>query len=60
LDNSENNKEYLNLNKLEVNLLARKLSKIGWDIYQEFDWQLKKIIGNQFIQSIDSVGANIA
>lgn len=41
-------------------MLARQLSKIGWVIYQELDWQMKKINGDQFIQSADSVGANIA
>jgi four helix bundle protein len=60
LDNIERNKVYLNLDKLEVYLLARQLSKISWVVYQEFDWRLKKIIGDQFIQSVDSVGANIA
>ena len=50
----------MNLNKLEVYLLARQLSKIGWTIYRELDWQMKKINGDQFIQSTDSVGANIA
>jgi len=45
---------------LGVYQLARKLSKIAWEIYEQMDWQTKKIIGNQFIESIDSIGANIA
>ncbi|MCX6763688.1 MAG: four helix bundle protein [Candidatus Moranbacteria bacterium] len=53
-------KEYLNLNNLEVYLLSRQLSDIGWKIYTDFDWKLQKIIGDQFIESTDSVGANIA
>lgn len=48
------------LENLEVYKLARKLSLISWEIYQSLDWQNKKIIGNQFISSIDSIGANIA
>lgn len=53
-------KNYLNLNNLEVYLLSRNLSRISWDIYNNLDWQLKKIIGDQFIEATDSVGANIA
>ncbi|MFC1727006.1 four helix bundle protein [Patescibacteria group bacterium] len=53
-------KDYLSLDKLEVYKLARKLSKISWKIYQDLDWQDKKIMGNQFIESTDSVGANVA
>ena len=48
------------LNDLEVYKLARELSKIGWEIYQNLNWQTKKIMGDQFIESTDSVGANIA
>ncbi|MCG2696411.1 MAG: four helix bundle protein [Candidatus Portnoybacteria bacterium] len=53
------NKVYIKLEDLEVYKLARELSKIGWEIYEPFDWQMKKIIGDQFIESTDSVGANI-
>lgn len=48
------------LYNLSVYQLSRDLSKIGWDVYSLLDWQTKKIIGDQFIRSIDSVGANIA
>lgn len=41
-------------------MLSRQLSDIGWKIYTDFDWKLQKIIGDQFIESTDSVGANIA
>jgi len=54
------NKNYIKLEDLEVYKLARELSKIGWEIYEVFDWQMRKIIGNQFIESTDSVGANIS
>ena len=53
-------KKYILLKDLEVYQLARELSKIGWKIYDLFDWQTKKINGDQFIESTDSVGANIA
>lgn len=55
-----NKKKYILLKDLEVYKLARELSKIGWEIYNNLDWQTKKIIGDQFIEATDSVGANIA
>jgi four helix bundle protein len=54
------NKNYIKLEDLEVYRLARELSKIGWKIYEALDWNTKKINGDQFIESTDSVGANIA
>jgi four helix bundle protein len=53
-------KKFIPLKDLEVYKLARKLSLKGWEIYQEMDWQTKKIIGDQFLSSLDSIGANIA
>lgn len=53
-------KKYIKLKDLEVYKLARELSKSAWEIYNSFNWQIKKIIGDQFIKSTDSVGANIA
>lgn len=55
-----NKKKYLSLDKLKVYQLARKLSKIAWKIYESLGWQDKKIVGDQFIEATDSVGANIA
>ena len=55
-----NKKRYIVLKDLEVYQLARELSSMGWDIYDKLDWQDKKTMGDQFIQSTDSVGANIA
>ncbi len=49
----------LRIEELEVYKLARELSKIAWEIYQEMNWQNKKVIGDQFITAIDSIGANI-
>jgi len=51
---------YIPLKDLKVYKLARELSKIGWEIYESLNWQDKKIVGDQFIRAIDSVGANIA
>lgn len=56
----EGKKGYIKLEDLEVYKLARELSKMGWVIYSKISWQNRKIIGDQFIESIDSIGANIA
>ena len=53
-------KDYIPLNDLEVYKIARELSKLAWPLYEKLNWQDKKIMGDQFIESIDSVGANIA
>lgn len=44
----------------EVYKLARATSKEAWDVYKRFDWQIKKIMGDQWIRSVDSISANIA
>lgn len=51
---------YYLLKDLEIYQLARELSKIGWEIYENLDWQTKKIMEDQFINATDSFGANIA
>ena len=53
-------KKYILLKELDVYKLARELSRIAWEIYETLDWRDKKIMGDQFIESVDSVGANIA
>jgi four helix bundle protein len=53
-------KKHILLKDLEVYKLARELSKIGWEIYQNLSWQDKKIMGDQFITATDSFGANIS
>lgn len=53
-------KNYIPLEKLEVYKLARQLSDVVWPFYDRLAWKDKKIMGDQFIESIDSVGANIA
>ncbi|MDK2977886.1 MAG: hypothetical protein PWP52_600 [Bacteroidales bacterium] len=54
-----NKKEFIEAKDLKVYQLARQLSKIAWNIYESLSWQDKKIMGDQFIESTDSVGANI-
>lgn len=56
-DQSKTN--YIPLKQLEVYLLSREISKLGWKIYNQFSWQNKKGSGDQFIDATDSVGANI-
>ncbi len=53
------NRNYIPIEKLDVYQLSRRLSSLGWRVYNSLDWQNKKIIGDQFIRSADSVGANI-
>lgn len=52
-------KDYIELKNLEVYQAGRGLSKLGWDIYTNLDWQTRKIIGDQFITATDSFGANV-
>lgn len=53
-------KTYILLENLEVYRLARELSAIAWEIYSKLDWETKKINGFQFVESVDSIGANVA
>ena len=50
----------MELGKLEIYKLSVKLSNSIWMIYSTLPNDLKYGIGNQFIRSIDSIGANIA
>ena len=51
---------YIKLGDLDVYKLAIELSDTAWGIYEEMDWRTKKIVGDQFIEAVDSIGANIA
>jgi len=55
----ENNK-YIPLKDLKVYQLSRKLSSIAWNLYSQMSFEDKKIMGDQFMRSTDSIGANIA
>ncbi len=48
------------LGNLEVYKLSVESGRLGWELYKDFDWAVKKTMGDQFIRSIDSIGANIA
>jgi len=50
----------MGLKDLEIYKIARSISKYAWKIYVNFDWNNRKIMGDQWIASIDSIGANIA
>ena len=52
--------DYIKLGDLELYKEALELSRNAWRVYKVLSWQQKKIMGDQFITSIDSVGANIA
>jgi four helix bundle protein len=48
------------LGNLEIYKKAVELSISGWEIYQKIPKQHQYHIGNQFLDAIDSIGANIA
>jgi four helix bundle protein len=50
----------MEIEDLEIYKLAKEISKSAWKIYEGLSWQDKKIMGDQFITAIDSIGANIA
>lgn len=53
-------KGYIKLEDLEVYKLSRELSAGAWQVYSKLNWPNRKIIGDQFFESVDSIGANIA
>lgn len=50
----------MKLEELAIYKLAREISQEAWKVYDRFDWRDRKVIGDQWITAIDSVGANIA
>jgi four helix bundle protein len=53
-------KAYIPIHDLHIYQSARKLSHIAWHIYSKMGFEDKKHIGDQFLRSTDSIGANIA
>ncbi|MFD2037673.1 four helix bundle protein [Belliella marina] len=53
-------KKFIPLKDLEIYQLARKLSSVAWKVYSRLSYQEKKVWGDQMLESVDSVGANIA
>ena len=56
----EANKKFIPLQELEVYRMARRLSSMAWVIYQRLTFQQRKVWGDQMLESVDSVGANVA
>lgn len=50
----------MKLGELSIYKISRQISRDCWCVYDRFDWQQKKTIGDQWITAIDSIGANIA
>lgn len=53
-------RSYIPLKDLEVYQLSRKLSAMAWKVYDRMNYEEKRTMGDQFIRSVDSVGANLA
>ncbi len=49
-----------NINNLQIYLESKNLSKQSWAIYSSRDYNVKKVVWDQFIRAIDSIWANIA
>lgn len=52
--------QYVKLGDIKAYRLAIELSDMGWEMYEPLHWKDKKIMGDQFIEAVDSHGANIA
>ena len=52
--------KYLKLNDIEAYKIAFSLSNFVWEIINDWDYFIKKTIGLQFTNAIDSISANIA
>ena len=50
----------MNLEDLEIYQIALKISDLAWKIYQNLPREFRFTIGQQFLDSSDSIGANIA
>ncbi len=56
----EANKKFIPLQELEVYRMTRRQSSMAWVIYQRLAFQQRKVWGDQMLESVDSVGANVA
>jgi four helix bundle protein len=52
--------EHLKLADLEIYRKSITLSRQVWKIYTLFNWQDQKMMGDQFVRAVDSIGANVA
>ena len=53
-------KKYLKLEDVTSFKIASELSDYIWEIISKWDWFKQKILSAQWIESIDSIAANIA
>jgi len=53
-------KKYLKLADIEAYTIAFALSNYVWEIVVKWEYFAKKTVGGQFVESADSVSANIA
>ena len=52
--------KYLQLNDISCYKRAFNLSNYVWSIVIDWEWFVKKTVGSQFVEAIDSISANIA
>lgn len=50
----------MEIKDLEIYKISSKISREAWLIYEKLDWKYRKVVGDQWVTSTDSVGANIA
>lgn len=50
----------MELYDLEVYQIAREISRMAWDVYKNLKNEYRFTTGRQFLESVDSIGANIA
>jgi len=55
-----NSKSFLKLNDIKAYKTSFHLSNYIWSIVIRWDWFSKKTIGSQYVNSADSISANIA
>ncbi len=53
-------KKYIKLNDVEAYRIAFHLSNYVWDTVIKWEWFEKKTVGSQFVESVDSISANLA
>jgi len=56
----EDVKKYLKLNDIEAYKIAFSLSNYVWDLVIKWEYFPRKTVGAQFVESVDSISANIA
>jgi len=52
--------DYLQLNHIDCYKRSLKLANYIWDIVIAWEWFAKKTVGEQFVEAVDSISANIA